>query len=323
MKTILPILFLPFVIYAGNIPIIFSNDVENYITNLSSNSTLAHRSGLLNSSSTKNDTALINSPEVLSFMDDATPLEKVNRNRQENYEYEIQEKTYENTFIELFQPFAAFAKLTTQYFDSLSSTLVFIPKDDTILNIAAHYHVNSANSKEMLENIAQKTTDLYLTPFVGRLEFDRTDITRQNGSDILGIDVWFRRIFRNGIVLDNVSSIIVSLNGDGEITSLRVHWPKFVKINVTNELVLYPFCKNVALDIISKTPDNIGANSQETISNISINGVARAWHPINIDGKTILSPCLSFQSDFTTASGDHLTRFLSVPVLKKYYIKDK
>jgi hypothetical protein len=321
MKTMISIILLSFAINAGNVPTKFTNDVEKYIENLSIKSTLPYRSGLLNSSTTQNDNAIINSPAILFLNDDIATFEKVNRNLPETYEYEIQDKTYDNTFIELFKPFTVFAKLPNQYFDSVAGMLVFIPKGDTILDIASRYHINSAKSKEMLESIAQRTVDLYFTPFAGRIEFDRTDITRQNGSDILGIDVWFRRIFRNGIVLDNASSIILSLNGDGEITSLRVRWPKYVKINVFNEIQSYPFCKNVALDIISKKADNIGDNSQGTFSNISINGVARAWHPININGKIILSPCLSFQSDFSTTLGDHLTRFLSVPVLKKYYTK--
>ena len=199
-----------FAINAGNFPVQFSDNVNNYISNLSTNATLAQRSGLINSSSSLNDVTIKNAPSSLLLFDGASIQDTINRNRPELFEYEVQYLSPGSDFIGLFNSFVISANLLTHYYDSLNNMLVFIPNIDTILNVNAHYKINSAISNDSLESIAKGKVKMFLSPFVGRIEFNRTDITRQNGSNILGVDVWFRRIFRDGMVLGNTSAIIVS-----------------------------------------------------------------------------------------------------------------
>jgi hypothetical protein len=148
---------------------------------------------------------------------------------------------------------------------------------------------------------------------------ERTDVTRQNGSDILGIDVWFRRIFRKGIVLSNVSAIAVSLNGAGEITSLRVKWPKFERINIANVPVQWDVAKSMALDIITDTTAAAKGLNRVHKTNGTIVGLARGWKKVDAIGRIQLSPCLAFETDFLMENGEHAIQFLEVPMLQRYY----
>jgi hypothetical protein len=320
-KTISLMLLMTFSVFAGKIPANFSSDVDGYVDNLSAKNTLPHRSGLLNSSTTETDDMLKKSPSVLFFYDGISSVENSNRNQPEYYEYEVRYEKPDTGFIGLFKHFTEITNLKNRYYDTLSDLLTFIPNGDAIFNVASHYKINREKSKESLVASAQKKVTELLPAFKGRIEFDRTDITYQNGSDILAIDVWFRRIFKNSIVLDNVSAVIVSLNGDGDVTSLRVRWPKFIRIAESNTPVSYSFCKNVARDIASTKAGEIEGEHQA--KSVTITGVARAWHAIISNDITLLTPCLSFRNQITMDDGELLTRFISVPVMNKHFARFK
>ena len=319
MKSIVILLIISSFVFAGKVPVNLVKGVDAYISKLEKDRTLSHRSGLINLPTTENDSVLNSSPSALSILDDDQSLNEINRNKPEIFEFEISYQYPSINFIKLFEKFALNADLPTQYYDTINNTLTFISKTDKILNIASHYQINPFIPKDSLENIAKNAAITYIPQLRGRIEFERTDITMKNGTDLLGVDVCFRRIFRNGVILDNVSPIIISVNGNGEITSLRVKWPSFVKLNTPDNFFTYQFYRNVAIDAISNIADSTDA--EFGLSYVTVSGIAKGWHLVNTGDKQIMSPCLSFQCDITAKNGDNYTRFLSVPVLKKYYSK--
>lgn len=323
MKTVLYIIVIVFTIFAGNVATKYSENVDKYIMELSTNNMLAHRSGLLHDTLSLTDNALNKSMPVLLNFDNTNVKEKPNRNQQEIFEYDVLYGKPDSSFIDIFNSFSNAINLNKHYYDSLSKTLYFIAESDTAFSYAAHYKKNRDYGKTALENIVKANIKMYLSSFDGRIEFDRTDVTYENGIDILGAEIWFRRIFRNGIVLENISSIAISINGDGKISAARVKWPKFMKMNEPNKIKPYSFCKYVAFDVISNKTSELKGDEVVNTASASINGIARAWHAVFSNGIIILSPCLSFQSEVVMENGDHLTQFLSVPVLTKYFAKDK
>ena len=201
--------------------------------------------------------------------------------------------------------------------------MVFIPKTDVVLDVSSHYKTNGAIGIEALESVVMGKAASFLEPLAGRLEFSRTDVTRQNGAEIIGADVNFRRIFRNGIVSENISMVSVSINGAGEITGMRIRWPRFVQMKGSQETFPYHFYRSQALEVVSNTENNedgVTSNGpQPALVDAEISGIAKGWIAINSDEKKILSPCLSFQCDLTKSDKTIVTRFLNVPMLKKYY----
>ena len=319
MKSIVILIIIISFTYAGKVPVNLVTGVDTYISKLDTDSTLSHRSGLINLPTTEKDSIFNNSPSVLSVFDDEKSLHEINRNKPEKFEFEISYQYPSNKFIKLFEPFAAAAGLPTQYYDTINNTLIFIPENDKKLSFLSNYHVSYLITADSLEKIAKTAVKQYFPQLCGRIEFERTDITMQNGINLLGVEVCFRRIFRNGVILDNVSSIIISLNGIGEITSLRVKWPNFKKLKTPDNFLSYQFYRNVAMDAISSIADSI--DTEYALSYVTVSGIARGWHLIYTGEKQILSPCLSFQCAITPIDGDQYTRFLSVPVLRKYYNK--
>jgi hypothetical protein len=322
MRTIICMIALTSMVFAGNLPTKFKTDVNIFLDRANENNTLPHRSGLVKVSTPPEEDE-INTSSVLSLYDDILE-DKINRKKLDQYEYEVSYEQPDSAFNGLFKSFSKETNLSKVYFDTLYQALIFIPVGDEVFNVSSHYRSNQGNSKNDIEKYALEKVHTLLGKFKGRIEFDRTDVTYQNGTDIVNMDVRFRRIFQNGIVLDDISSIIVSVNGEREITSIRIKWPKFRKIDTINRSFPYSYCKDAAFDIISQ--QTYAQKDGDTIhaTNAEICGVAQAWHSIKSnDGKKIISPCLSFESHFTMENGEQCTYFLNVPILNKYYIKNQ
>jgi hypothetical protein len=322
-KTLVVILLSILGAHAGNLPVHFSSNVVKYLDKLPGNPNLAHRSGLLDGNSIRTDAALCKTSSILSYYDGVSANDPIAPARQESFEYDMEYSKPGPDFIRLFNSFSALANLPRHYFDTLNNQLVFIPQTDNVLDISSHYKPNGAIGIETLESVVMGKAASFLEPFGGRLEFCRTDVTRQNGTEILGADVNFRRIFRNGIVNESNSMISVSINGAGEITGMRVRWPRFVQMKGFQETFPYHFYRSQALDAVSNTDNNeegVTTNGpQPALVDAEISGIAKGWIAINSDEKMILSPCLSFQCELTKSDKTIVTRFLNVPMLKKYY----
>lgn len=120
-------------------------------------------------------------------------------------------------------------------------------------------------------------------------------------------------------MLDNVSAIGVSLNGAGEITSLRVKWPKLISTGVMNSIVEYDTVRTVMMNIISDTTSARKGISYVKKATALICGVANAWCRTDQNGSMLLSPCISFQTRYSMQNGENPIQFLDIPILKKYY----
>ncbi len=250
---------------------------------------------------------------ILSLYDDTS------NSQQGNYEYQAVFEKPGSEFASLFGSFVNGTGLQQQLFDSINNLLVFVSPKDTNFSVASHYCSNSALSVSALEAIAEAKVASLLSAFVGRIEYCRMDTTRQNGTDIINVDVWFRRIFRDGLVLDNVSAICVSVNGAGEITSLRVKWPKLINTGAMNDQVTYDTIKTIAMNIISDSTGAVMGMKLVKKVNGSICGIAKSWFRVDLNGSTLLSPSVSFQTRFLMQDGEYAMQFLNVPTMKKYY----
>lgn len=51
----------------------------------------------------------------------------------------------------------------------------------------------------------------------------------------------------------------------------------------------------------------------------NVSGVARAWHLIKTEKKYIVTPCISFENEYTNDQNEKIIRFLDVPTFEKYY----
>lgn len=109
------------------------------------------------------------------------------------------------------------------------------------------------------------------------------------------------------------------MNGGGDITSLRIKWPKINKLPQTYVPASYDLEFNSILGIFSDSSATIKDTKTIHKINGTIIGAAKAWHKIDLSGRSILSPCFIFQTDFLMDNGEHTTLTLTPPALQKYY----
>ena len=147
--------------------------------------------------------------------------------------------------------------------------------------------------------------------FDNDIEYSHEDITRINGS-IESIDVNFRRIFLGGIVLGNTSYVSVTLDGNGNVTSIQFKWPKFKHIKDENSRITMSHALtqiNIILDRSISTGKLKSGN---------IKGTALGWNTLVTDNGLIISPCYSFHTVVDIDDEDP-NQFINVPILTKYY----
>ena len=308
MKIALLLLACCTYIFSGT-PVIIHPIVDEYVHKYSTSDDVPHRSGLLKDekkvlrkSSLKNDTIFTN--ERLSAHWKASTA----------YEYSISQS---NTF-----DIKSLPSLTDVYYDSLYNTLTISSAANSFDSLYARIKANvkKADNEELIA-LAESFLKSNLQQYWNYLEYDRVDLTMKDNSEILSTDVCFRRIFRGGIVLDNVSYVKITINCASKVTCVTIRWPQFEKIDVDSSLSSLDDALTIAKGIYADT--YFASNSSDTseLSSIEIVGTSRAWHKVVKDNKMILSPCYSFLSKGTLRDGQLVYDRVNVPMIKSYFLK--
>jgi hypothetical protein len=238
-----------------------------------------------------------------------------------NCEYGVVFSKPSKSFIDQFKTLTSYANLNKHYYDVSTNTLIFIPFKDSTFIFGKYHKENSLKSKEFINEFNKSTVLKLIHSLENELEYDRTNYFNKSSSYIIsdnsmvGADIFFRRIFNNAIVSSEVSFIQVSVNGENEITSIKVKWPSFVKISQDASIDL-DSCKSIAVDIINESiEENL---DRDSVSEISIESSAQFWNPIQSDNKLIISPAVSFNVEFKVNDSKY-SKKLNIPILRKYY----
>jgi hypothetical protein len=155
--------------------------------------------------------------------------------------------------------------------------------------------------------------------FGNTLEYSNEEVTYVN-DQIQMINLRYRRIFDNGIILGNVSYVDITLNGRGDIIRFRMKWPSFQLIlsdqpSVMPSSALQDIQAIYTSAIQQKTPIN---ENGEVITKSNIIACALAWRLLDDQSKgMIISPAFSFEAQISV-NNKNRSYFIDVPALKKY-----
>jgi hypothetical protein len=175
-------------------------------------------------------------------------------------------------------------------------------------------------SEILLEQEANRIAKKWLAGFKNKIEFDKTWTIAGNGQ-ITEYHMVFRRIFRHGIILDNISFVEVILFSDGRLKSIVIRWPKITSLPKA-ETTFEDFKVSASIrDMYSKFSSiMIDSDTKRIPVSADIDGVALAWKKLpDSEAYNVLSPCYAFKGVITFADGEKQDVYLEVPRLKKYH----
>lgn len=198
-----------------------------------------------------------------------------------------------------------------------------------LINLISPNYAGSTREDSLSHNL---TADVLVTlgrnktvlnGFGSTLEYSSNDVTYVNNF-VQMVDLRYRRIFNNGIVLGEVSYVYVVLNGRGDIIAFKMKWPSFNPVT-TNQL---PISLNSALEQIqtiynSTISQGIAVDENgDKMSKSTVTGCALGWRAVDDSTRIIISPAFSFEAQISVVnksnvSVDH-SFFIDVPALKKY-----
>jgi hypothetical protein len=175
-------------------------------------------------------------------------------------------------------------------------------------------------SESELVKLAEKHAKRHLKPFKGRIEFDNTEFSYMNGK-VVNARLRYRRIFKNAIVLKDMSYIYVNVDRRGALKGVKVKWPKFKGIaGFEPALALSSIMDRAKVEVANLGEARRGTSVLKPKS-ASLKGMSAAWIPIVEGGKTRITPCYSFSTEVVFDSGDLDQTFVEVPMLEKYLRK--
>jgi hypothetical protein len=310
IQTFIIIIFLTFGLFAEK-NVTVDNTVNKFFNDLNYGTDNYHRSGFsLDKSSVIPEKAKKSwkSTPLLTYriIDNGAASKKI---RDSLFESQILEKR----------------KYIVRLFDEKSELLIekkSSPKPSDILReggldkndykvIAENYlsAIDEFNGKIEVENIAFETSEC----------LDCND-DFYNQEHISGIYIRFRRLFQGGIVRRGISKVVVKLDPDGSLRSLKSKWPEFKENKAVENKISY--CKSIN-DLVDELANNnkahlVGNMTTWEIDEYNLSGAAKAWIPVyDSNENVILIPSISYIVE--VYFGEHLTtRILDYPLSETY-----
>lgn len=182
---------------------------------------------------------------------------------------------------------------------------------------SALHNTVEATELESLKAKAFQEAARKFKAFKGRIEFENVEVGYVNGA-ISNVRLRFRRLFKGGIVRHDVSFAYLVLDASGKVRELRVRWPKFSKIPGGFPSRSLEETIEDATGRLAEIPEI--ANSKETLGPLKarLEGMAFAWAAVELDGKRILTPGVSFATQVEYEGGRTMRPFIDVPLGRKY-----
>lgn len=158
--------------------------------------------------------------------------------------------------------------------------------DVIVLSVTDDRHVLPKSTLEVdsLVEIAKQLAKSRLKAFRNKIEYESRDITYANGK-LFEIEVRFRRLFKGMVVRKSLSFVYIKLGADGDVRSIEIKWPKFVRLKNSNRPnVDIAFGK--AEKYFENAPIIRSSERTDTPLKVTVKGVASSWVPSQ-DGLSI------------------------------------
>jgi len=199
----------------------------------------------------------------------------------------------------------------TVYGDETTKTIA------TSLNVVPPITPIGSNDSAKFKNLLYTRI---LSKIPARLETEVHAISFEYQNDsIAGAIIRLRRIFKNGILADNISYISIVTDTKGTITSIDAVWPDFTENVGIGEMISRDSAKAVLYSVLAdKYSIAVGA-TRMTAEGYSITSATNAWQYVEYNNQKILSPAYSFtvNVEFDNGKTDYL--ILTIPLLKALY----
>lgn len=139
---------------------------------------------------------------------------------------------------------------------------------------------------------------------------------------VSGIYIRLRRVFEGGVVRGNLSKVLIKLDPDGSLRKLKIKWPEFQKIDKEENAVSFENNMSLLMNDLSAGEDAhvISAMTSIPIEKYEVNGAAKAWVPFVKDGKTYITPAISYKLNVFLKDESMITKIVDSLLIPSYLI---
>ncbi len=314
-------LFFSLAVYADDFPIEIDSNVVHFVSKHKESGFKNHRSSLQNSEEANISNVSVKVPGFIADLEDEPGLSKCSSSKWKNgfdSEFLVKFEDPTNEFEELIKSsLKPYGIDTFRY--SMNDNEFYLERKDFIYNKMGVLDIvgETLDTNDLLK-IANHIVDK-IGIFKGRLEFSNFECGYLN-ENLHVVNIRYRRLFRNGIVLDNVSYFYLKLDATGKLISASGKWPRFIPLAAASEAI----DMNTGVELTKKWYR--GNFSKVTIKNAEdtppikakIEGIALGWKCLESEKEIIISPHYAFKTDVTLKDGNKLPHFFYCPRLKKY-----
>lgn len=153
-----------------------------------------------------------------------------------------------------------------------------------------------------------------------QIEFSNKIVGILNG-EVYQVTYRYRRLFRGGIVLGDVSYAEIKLDAAGKLLSVSGKWPRFIPRDEEFPAVDLESGLGYATTFYQHDFESFKVFTREDKSLVkgNLKGIALAWTKVEIaDSQYVLSPCYATRTDIDLSSGEMLPHMFRFPRLAKY-----
>jgi len=218
-----------------------------------------------------------------------------------------------------FRDLFAYEGLTEYQYMDQSNLLVFNhPNGGREVSAQIVRDLINTRTEAELKNIGLTLGEKLFAIFKNKIEFQCTEIEYTRGhtnlNQISKYSIRYRRIFNDGIVLQNISYIMLTLDGLGDLIEVEIKWPKFKKCeNIKNGILIKDaliLAKQEYNEIASRKVDEF--LNIEAIDRLSITGSCFGWTHEIIDGVNLLKPSYGFVGIAETKNGKKEHHYINI-----------
>lgn len=196
------------------------------------------------------------------------------------------------------------------------------PESATIIAIAHKTReqlINAADSTKLINAIKAKLLPRLLK--VKDLELHDIALLYTD-KYISGASIRLRRIFNNGIMVDNSSYIEMSINSQLDVEQVEMVWPDFFKDPSPHLMLSKDSALAVLSSVLNDKFSSVIADGVPTyVESFTITSATNAWMLIYLKEKEVLSPAYSFILSAKLNTGVTTPITLSIPLIKESYEK--
>lgn len=322
---ILMLLFLFICANASDISIETDNVINDFIKNHKKTEFVNHRSGFKKADKNTNSTVVADPTGFLENSDDKPGLTYSNAaawKKSSDKEYKVLFDAPTKEFGDnLVSKLKSNGMSTFRY--SEEDKEFYIERSDLKYNDEGLYSIdgNKLDSNELLK-IADKIVKK-AEVFEGRVEYSNAEYGYLNGK-LSDVNVRYRRIFRNGIVLNNLSYLYVKLDVTGKVLSFKGRWPKFISYENESESIDMESSFGVTMNYYENTFDeSVFETYGQKLKPVKakIKGMAFGWKALESEtdpSLVVISPHYSYMAEIAFSDGESLPHYFNCPRLKKY-----